>query len=752
MHVIEIFFISAFILCVSQAVAFAQTDDPIELEDISIIGTKTERLTDEIPASITVIKEDRLDKEIVRDISDLVRYEPGISLSGTGSRFGLSGFNIRGIEGDRVQILIDGIRTPDEFASGGPFLDSRRDYVDIDLIESVEILKGAGSSLYGSDAIGGVVSFNTRRPSSYVTDNEPLYFSYKSGYSSKNNGLTNTAHFGFGGHGIATLVTYTNKSSDETKTAGLSGFTGRLRQEADPATIKLENISIRTDYDLSNDQNIRFLFEDYNNHSEFNVLSEIGNVVRGTVINGLIGDDVRDRQRVSLEYRLDRSNETLIDGLLIRLYSQSSENTQKAVRSEIGRSGPQINNRTSIFRQKISGFYLQTDSEVISNWGDHYITAGFDFFTKETSSLRNANLSGVGGNPLPQFFTYPTRDFPNTDVKQFAFFFQDEIRFFNDSLLLLPGIRFDNYDADVVLDSIYRTGNAAQSPPEDYSDSQLTKSFGINYKLDDEYSVFARYGEGFRAPSFDAVNQAFTNVRSGYKSVSNSNLRSEKSEGFEFGFRLASDNTRLKLALFNTIYRDFIKEAQIAPEFLRFGGVDPADGLLTFKSVNIPSVRIYGAELGGETGLSVFNTKDSMNNLNFLDNMRFRYSISYARGESRSSNEPLDEIQPLNGVFGLSYENPNKKWGTSLNVVFAAEKEQREISSSTRRSTDGYTFVDLLGYAALNEKISLSFGLFNIFDKQYLRWADTVFIQEGSAFQRYTQPGFHGGINLKYKM
>ena len=147
-------------------------------------------------------------------------------------------------------------------------------------------------------------------------------------------------------------MTYTNKSSDETKTAGLSGFTGRLRQEADPATIKLENISIRTDYDLSNDQNIRFLFEDYNNHSEFNVLSEIGNVVRGTVINGLIGDDVRDRQRVSLEYRLDRSNETLIDGLLIRLYSQSSENTQKAVRSEIGRSGPQINNRTSIFRQK----------------------------------------------------------------------------------------------------------------------------------------------------------------------------------------------------------------------------------------------------------------------------------------------------------------------------------------------------------------------------------------------------------------
>ncbi len=230
MHAIEIFFISAFILCVSQTIAFAQTDEPIQLEDISIIGTKTERLTDEISASITVITEDRFDKEIVLDISDLVRYEPGTLLPGTGSRVGFSGFNIRGIEGDLVQILIDRIRTPDEFASVRPFLDSRRDYVDVDLIESFEILKGSGSSLHGSDAISGVVSLNTRRPSSYVTDNEPLYFSYKSGYSSKNNGLTNTAHFGFGRDGIATLVTYTNKSSDETKTAGSSGFIGKLRQ------------------------------------------------------------------------------------------------------------------------------------------------------------------------------------------------------------------------------------------------------------------------------------------------------------------------------------------------------------------------------------------------------------------------------------------------------------------------------------------------------------------------------------------
>ena len=68
MHTIEIFFVSAFVFWVSQAVAFAQTDVPIELEDISIIGTNTERPTDEFSASITVITQDLSDKKIARDI------------------------------------------------------------------------------------------------------------------------------------------------------------------------------------------------------------------------------------------------------------------------------------------------------------------------------------------------------------------------------------------------------------------------------------------------------------------------------------------------------------------------------------------------------------------------------------------------------------------------------------------------------------------------------------------------------------
>ena len=97
------------------------------------------------------------------DIADLVRFEPGVSVSGTGSRFGLTGFKIRGIGGNRVLTLIDGVRVPDEF-SFGPFLSARRDFVDIDSLKRLEIARGPISSLYGSDALGGVVALATKEP------------------------------------------------------------------------------------------------------------------------------------------------------------------------------------------------------------------------------------------------------------------------------------------------------------------------------------------------------------------------------------------------------------------------------------------------------------------------------------------------------------------------------------------------------------------------------------------------------------
>ena len=129
-------------------------------EEITVVGTRTERSINDLASTVNVISSERIEEELSRDIADLIRFEPGVSVGGTGSRFGLSGFSIRGIGENRVLTLVDGIRMI-EYSFGG-FMDSRRDFVDIDSLNRVEIARGPVSSLWGSDALGGVVSFTTK--------------------------------------------------------------------------------------------------------------------------------------------------------------------------------------------------------------------------------------------------------------------------------------------------------------------------------------------------------------------------------------------------------------------------------------------------------------------------------------------------------------------------------------------------------------------------------------------------------------
>ena len=170
------------------AVASSALAGPTEaqeyIETVTVVGTKTEREIGEVAGALTIISEDEIDRRMMRDIADLIKYEPGVSVAGSGERWGLSGFSIRGIGGNRVLTLVDGVQVPEAF-SFGPFLNARRDFVAIESMANIEIAKGSGSSLYGSDAVGGVVAIKTRRPQDYVDSDNPWYVGYKGGYSSE---------------------------------------------------------------------------------------------------------------------------------------------------------------------------------------------------------------------------------------------------------------------------------------------------------------------------------------------------------------------------------------------------------------------------------------------------------------------------------------------------------------------------------------------------------------------------------------
>ena len=163
--------------------AQAQDNDGIYLLDrlnrIVVTATRTPTRLEDVPLTVSLITDEQMADELVTDIRDLVRFEPGVSVQRQAARFSAAGsamgragndsFNIRGIGGNRVLIQVDGVRVPDGFSFGAQAA-GRGDYVDLGLIKSVEILRGPSSALYGSDGLAGAVSFTTADPADFITE------------------------------------------------------------------------------------------------------------------------------------------------------------------------------------------------------------------------------------------------------------------------------------------------------------------------------------------------------------------------------------------------------------------------------------------------------------------------------------------------------------------------------------------------------------------------------------------------------
>ncbi|WP_431306053.1 TonB-dependent receptor plug domain-containing protein [Eikenella corrodens] len=138
------------------------------------------------------IRREQLDKEMVQDIRDMVRYDPGISVA-EGGRAGSNGFSIRGVDKDRVAIVVDGLDQGESrsssafqelFGAYGNF-NTNRNAAELEHMSEVTISKGADSITAGSGALGGAVIYRTKSPRDYVDEDKPYYVGMKTGYLSR---------------------------------------------------------------------------------------------------------------------------------------------------------------------------------------------------------------------------------------------------------------------------------------------------------------------------------------------------------------------------------------------------------------------------------------------------------------------------------------------------------------------------------------------------------------------------------------
>ncbi len=192
------------------------SDSDDDEEEITVAGTRTPRPVRLSPAGISVIDEQEIDRFLMQDLRDLFKYEPNVSV-GNNRRYGLQDVTIRGIGGNRVLLQVDGIRLPGQFQFGTPSIG--RDYVDLDALQRVEVIRGPASALYGSDALGGVVTFKTLDPAEVLErfGRQDALTTLSTQYDTSDRSWVNTAAIAFRVGAFEALFGYTRRDGNEAR-------------------------------------------------------------------------------------------------------------------------------------------------------------------------------------------------------------------------------------------------------------------------------------------------------------------------------------------------------------------------------------------------------------------------------------------------------------------------------------------------------------------------------------------------------
>ncbi|HHF4480972.1 TPA: lactoferrin/transferrin family TonB-dependent receptor [Haemophilus influenzae] len=202
-----------------------QSTEDSELETISVTAEKVrDRKDNEVTGLGKIIKtSESISREQVLNIRDLTRYDPGISVVEQG-RGASSGYSIRGMDRNRVALLVDGLPQTQSYVVQSPLV-ARSGYsgtgaineIEYENVKAVEISKGGSSSEYGNGALAGSVTFQSKSAADILEGDKSWGIQTKNAYSSKNKGFTHSLAVAGKQGGFEGLAIYTQRNSIETQ-------------------------------------------------------------------------------------------------------------------------------------------------------------------------------------------------------------------------------------------------------------------------------------------------------------------------------------------------------------------------------------------------------------------------------------------------------------------------------------------------------------------------------------------------------
>jgi hemoglobin/transferrin/lactoferrin receptor protein len=696
------------------------TSKNIHLNEVIISANKTPENKNSVSQQVMVLDPEEIESSQSQTSADLISNTGTIAVQK--SQLGGGSPVLRGFEASRILLVIDGVRMNNIIYRAGHL----QNIVTVDnaMLDRAEILFGPSSTIYGSDALGGVISFYTKKPLFATGDQKQnLKVNAFSRFGSVNNEFTGHFDVNIGCKKLASLTSFTYSSFDDLKGGEnqnpfYSGSYGERpfyveRINGKDSLVKnsdryVQVQSAYNQYDLL--QKFAYKQNDHVTHGLNIQYSNSSDVPRYDRLTDPAGSGLKyaewyygPQKRILGAYDLNIANESS------KFQSvHAGINHQIIEESRHTRRFGKDNLQHRIEKVNVKGLNIDLQRST----GNHELRFGID---AQSNTLKStANEENIVSNESVALDTrYPDGD--NSLISAAAYF--SHTWKINDQLALNDGIRL----GFISLHSTFSDTTFFHLPytKADQSNPVVSGSIGIINTPSDDLKLSLLLSTGFRAPTVDDLSKVFESAP-GALIVPNKDLKPEKTVNTELGITKIYNQ---KTSWENSIYYTQFYDAIVTDKF-KYEGKDSIlyDGSLSEVLANQNKGRAY--IFGFSSGIKSQCTEHLL--------LSFNMAYTYGRIKTDSSDVPLDHISPFMMKLKLNYTN--KKFSSEFAINYSAQKKLKDYylngeDNEQYATPDGmpaWFTVNLRASYKIHKLITFQAGVDNVFDIQYRTFASGI--------------------------
>lgn len=705
------------------------------LEEVFLSATKREEKRGRIAEQVAVFSNKDIQRFSPQNSADMLMEIPGVRVQRT--QFGGGSPVLRGMESNRVLLVVDGVRMNNAIYRKGHLQSSIT--VSPNILERTEVIFGPSSVIYGSDALGGVIHYYTRKPR--ISENQQVNVDFMSRYSTVNDEFTSYGGVELRFKKIAsfTAISYStfgdlkmgeNRKHDFVDWGKQYFFSNNTDHFYSPDPVANSNPNVQRNigykqldllqkFTVPLSRNTDLLFNlQYSTSSDIPRFDKLNEYRDGALRYAEWHYGPQNRFLLSTQLLVNPNLSFMKNGTITLAFQDIDESIVERRFDNLNRSS-QFDN--------VNVYSLNADFNTpINNEANRIFSYGLELTYNDVNSTSLGEVLDVEGNKVigvSENYNVQTRYPDGGSTYQSTAAYVDFRQDLSERSTLNTGVRLTstNLQAKWIDTTFFKL-------PYDKThlrNTAFTLTIGHIFKPNINWQINTLFSSGFRSPNIDDIGKV--REKRGEVSVPNANLKPEYAYNLELGVNKFFDN---KNYLFNfttyyTLLDNYIYRAPFEINGSNTIIYEGEEATMT-ANVNMDMAYVVGASV-------LFKA-------NFTKNFNAQGSLTFTQGKSYDTDQPMSSIPPAFGNINLGYV-----WNrleTGLNFRFNGRKKYEDYNleegidnveetpylaeTDTYYGTPSWSTLDFFARYRITNQINFQFGLDNIFDTHYKEFASGI--------------------------